>query len=307
MSNTSQFYDDSSVVSRLELPTWALLVASYSSWFLLTWYSAALPWWLLLLLGGFIVGLYGSLQHEALHGHPTHRAWLNKALVWLPLGLWMPYTIYRDSHIAHHRCERLTDPVADPESFYVLASRWKQLSRPARAVLKINNTLAGRLLIGPAVVVAQFWTDQARQLNSGDRRYAGVWGWHLLGCAAVLYWVIGVCQMPLWQYVLLFAWPGLSLTLLRSFTEHRPVDALDQRTIIIEGSLLTRLLFLNNNYHQVHHSDPGLAWYRIADRFRQNRDRIIRENGGFYFRGYFDLFRNYLFRTKDSPVFPIMG
>jgi len=111
--------------------------------------------------------------------------------------------------------------------------------------------------------------------------------------------------MPLWQYVLLFAWPGLSLTLLRSFTEHRPVDALDQRTIIIEGSLLTRLLFLNNNYHQVHHFDPGLVWYRIADRYRQNRDRVIRENGGFYFSSYFDLCRNYLFRIKDSPVYPM--
>ena len=304
MSNTSQFYGDSSVVSRLELPTWALLVANYCSWLLLTWYSASIPWWLVLPLGGFIVGLYGSLQHEFLHGHPTHHAGLNKALVWLPLGLWMPYTIYRDSHIAHHRCQRLTDPVEDPESFYVPAARWAQLPWPSRAILIINNTLAGRLLIGPAVVVMQFWAAQARQLISGDWRYAGMWGRHLLGCAAVLYWVVGVCQMPLWQYVLLFAWPGLSLTLLRSFTEHRPVDALDQRTIIIEGSWLTRLLFLNNNYHQVHHSEPGLAWYRIAGRYRQNRDRFIRENGGFYFQSYFDLFKNYLFRTKDSPVHP---
>jgi len=305
VSGTAQPHDESGVVDRFELPTWLLLVANYSSWLLLTWYSAAIPWWAMLLLGGFIICLHGSLQHEFLHGHPTHRTWFNKALVWLPLGLWMPYTIYRDSHIAHHRCERLTDPVEDPESFYVPAARWKQLNRLSRVILTINNTLAGRLLIGPVVVVAQFWTAQARQLISGDRRYAGMWVRHLLGCAVVLYWVVGVGQMPLWQYVLLFAWPGLSLTLLRSFTEHRPVDALDQRTIIIEGSWLTRLLFLNNNYHQVHHSDPSLAWYRIAGRYRQNRDNITRENGGFYFRSYFALFRKYLFRTKDSPVYPI--
>ena len=74
----------------------------------------------MILAGGFIVCVHGSLQHEFLHGHPTSSQTLNTLLIWFPMGLWMPFTIYRDSHIAHHRCERLTDPLQDPESFYLI-------------------------------------------------------------------------------------------------------------------------------------------------------------------------------------------
>lgn len=289
---------------RFELPTWTVLTANYLAWGLLTWYNAVIPWWILVALGGFSVCLHGSLQHEFLHGHPTHNAWINKALVWLPLGLWMPYAIYRDSHIAHHRCEQLTDPAQDPESFYYSADEWQRWPRWARAVLTINNTLAGRLIIGPILAAGQFLFAQARQLACGDRRYAGAWFWHAVGCAAVMYWVLVICQMPLWQYFLFFAWPGLSFTLLRSFTEHRPAAQPAQRTIIVEGSLLTRLLFLNNNYHHVHHAAPTMAWYRIYDVYRRNRAQVLQENGGFYFKSYLDLAKNHLFRVKDTPAYP---
>ena len=290
---------------HFEIPTWMVLIGNYGAWFLLTWYHASIPWWLLLFLGGYSVCLHGSLQHEFLHGHPTKNSELNKMLVWLPLGLWMPYTIYRDSHIAHHRCPRLTDPTEDPESFYLEVVNWQRLSGVVRFVLRINNTLMGRLLIGPIIAATTFWFKQIRLIVSGDRRYAGVWMWHLAGAAGVLYWVMAVCDLPLWQYVVLFAWPGLSMTLLRSYTEHRPVQNLDQRTIIIEGSWLTRLLYMNNNFHHVHHSEPGLAWYHVGARYNQRRQSVNRENGGFYFRNYFELFRKHLLKVKDSPVYPI--
>lgn len=289
---------------RLECPSWLVLAGNYAVWGLLTWYHASIPWWLLLFLGGYTVCLHGSLQHEFLHGHPTRDDRLNKLLAWLPLGLWMPYTIYRDSHIAHHQCRRLTEPTQDPESFYLKAADWKRLPSSMRFILSINNTLAGRLLIGPIIAVGRFWFKQARQLIAGHRRYASVWLWHLAGCAAVLYWVIAVCNFSFWQYLVLFVWPGLSLTLLRSYTEHRPAANLDQRTIIVEGSWLTRLLFLNNNYHHVHHSEPALAWHQLAKRYNDTRQSVNRDNGGFYCRGYFDIFRNYLLRVKDSPVYP---
>ncbi len=301
---TVMWDDRSSVLNRFELPTWTVLVVNYSLWFLLVWNNALIPWWALLALGGFTVCLHGSLQHEFLHGHPTRSAALNRTLVWLPIGLWMPYTIYRDSHVAHHGCESLTDPLEDPESFYLSAARWEQSSRLTRAILTVNNTLAGRLLIGPIVAISQFWSSQVRQLIQGDRRYLAVWVRHLVGCAAVLYFVVVLCGMPLWQYLLFFAWPGLSLTLLRSYTEHRPAAETDQRTIIIEGSLLTRLLFLNNNFHHVHHAEPALPWYLVGARYRHDRERVNRENGGFYFKSYLELFRNYLLWPKDKPVYP---
>lgn len=301
---TTSLDDRTDIMYRAELPTWLVLVANYALWLGLTWYHGALPWWVLLLLGGFTVCLHGSLQHECLHGHPTRWDWLNKSLVWLPIGLWMPYTIYRDSHIAHHQCEGLTDPWEDPESFYLSAEAWSRCPRLSRRILTINNSLAGRLLIGPPIAVVRFWGSQLGRLFSGDRRYAGVWLSHLAGSALVLYWVVSVCQMPLWQYLLFFAWSGLSLTLLRSYTEHRPARDPGQRTIIIEGSPLSRTLYLNNNFHHVHHADPGLAWYLIADRYHRNRERVNEENGGFYLRGYSDLFKKYLFKVKDAPVHP---
>ena len=295
------------VFSRLELPTWILLLTNYFSWGLITWNHAAIPWWVMLFVGGFTVCLHGSLQHEFLHGHPTRHPVLNKILVWPPIGLWMPYPIYRDSHIAHHRCERLTDPFDDSESFYVAAVVWQRLPKTARLILKINNTLSGRLVIGPVIAVSRFWVSQAQRLLAGDNHYARVWAWHLAGCAMVLFWVMAICEFPFWQYALLVAWPGLSLTLLRSYTEHRPAENLHQRTIIIEGSWLTRLLFLNNNYHYVHHQNPGMAWYRLGYRYRKTREQVLGENGGFFYRSYFQLFRRFAFRPKDLPVYPVVA
>jgi hypothetical protein len=43
--------------------------------------------------------------------------------------------------------------------------------------------------------------------------------WHIVSVALVLLWVHGVCGCPSSSTVLLYAYPGLSLTLLRSFCE----------------------------------------------------------------------------------------
>lgn len=287
-----------------EWPTWIVLTTNYVVWVMITWHQAVIPWWLMIFAGGFVICIHGSLQHEFLHGHPTRSDALNKALIWLPIGLWMPYTIYREIHIAHHQCERLTDPLQDPESFYVPAAKWSRYSSARRLLLHFNNTLLGRLTAGPVIAVTTFLFTQASMLAGGDRRYASVWVWHLVGCAMVLCWVVAVCEMPFWQYVVLVAWPGLSFTLLRSFTEHRPSEDIAQRTIIVEGSWLTRLLFLNNNYHHVHHSEPDLAWFGLASRFRESSAQVLEQNGGFYYRSYLEIFRRFLVRPKDVPVYP---
>ena len=43
---------------------------------------------------------YGSLQHETIHGHPTPFRRFNGMLGSLPLSLWIPYTVYRETHFA---------------------------------------------------------------------------------------------------------------------------------------------------------------------------------------------------------------
>ncbi|MET5115750.1 fatty acid desaturase, partial [Burkholderia pseudomallei] len=70
-----------------------------------------------------------SLQHELLHGHPTRSARVNKLLGYPPLAVWYPYTLYRDTHLEHHRDEDQTAPGIDPESNYVPLAHWMRLPR----------------------------------------------------------------------------------------------------------------------------------------------------------------------------------
>ncbi len=266
---------------------------------------AALPWWLVLPLGAWFVCWQGSLQHEALHGHPTRSATIN-ALVALPsLWLWLPYPLYREFHLTHHGDVGLTDPIDDPESYYVTPEAWARMAGWRRALLTFRNTLAGRLLIGPAIAYVELARGELRRLRWGDTSHVVHWLVHVLVVAAVLYWVIGVCGIPLWAYVLFFAYPGLSLTMLRSFAEHRPAHAGDERTVVVEASWPMRLLFLNNNYHAPHHAEAGLPWYELHGRYRANREAFLARNGGYRFSGYAEQFRRFLFTAKDSPVHPL--
>ena len=84
----------------------------------------------------------------------------------------------------------------------------------------------------------------------------------MVGVALVFAWTVGVCEMSIAAYVALFAWPGLSLTLLRSFAEHEPAAKEDRRTVIVESGLLGSLLYLNNNLHAVHHAFPAFRGMR---------------------------------------------
>jgi fatty acid desaturase len=288
-----------------EAPTWLLAGAIYAGWAGLTWFYDSVPWWLAAPLGGWLVAWQSSFQHEAVHGHPSRHRRLNAALAWPPLGLWIPYAIYRDSHLAHHRSPALTDPVADPESFYVVRERWSAMRRPVRAILIANNTLAGRVIFGPWLTVGRFWTGEVRRLLAGDFRHARAWLLHLALCALVLVWVAAACGIPPLEYVLFFAWPGLSLTLLRSYTEHRPADAQDRRSVIVEAGPLTRLLFLNNNLHALHHARSDLPWHALPAAYRRGRDDILRGNGGFVFAGgYLEIARRFALVPKDPPVHP---
>ena len=70
----------------IDLPTMGLAFGIYLSFGLLTWFHNALPWWVIAPLGGYIIALHGSLQHEATHGFPSREAWIYRADR-LPLAL----------------------------------------------------------------------------------------------------------------------------------------------------------------------------------------------------------------------------
>src|SRR5437870_4407700 len=92
---------------RLELPTWGVAGGVYGGWLALTLFFHQLPTWAVVVLGAYLIAWHGSLQHETIHGHPTRSPRINHAVAWLPLSLWLPYRLYRDSHLQHHRDENL--------------------------------------------------------------------------------------------------------------------------------------------------------------------------------------------------------
>jgi fatty acid desaturase len=290
---------------RIEWPTVLLTAATYAAFGLLTWNYDALPWWLLLPLGGYVVALHGSLQHEATHGHPTPRPGINELLVWPSLWLWMPYRIYRDMHLLHHRDEYLTDPLGDPESYYMTPEAWTRRGPLRRGLAWSLNTLSGRLLLGPAVCTLRLYGSAAAALVRGDARDLGAWLLHLAAIALTLTWVIGVCQVPLAGYLAFFAYPGLSLTLMRSFLEHQAREVPGERSAVVEAGPVMSLLYLNNNLHALHHAEPGLAWYRLPARYRARREDLLAANGGYRFAGYLDVAARHLLRPKEPPVHPL--
>jgi len=288
-----------------DVPTLIVAVGTYSAWGLLTWYHAILPWWMLLPCGAYLVCLHGGLQHEAVHGFPFRQRWLNAALVFPSLWLWLPYLHYRRTHTLHHRDLRLTCPVDDPESYYVTGNDWERMGAFHRSVRLAMNTLAGRLVIGPLYASWRLLVELLDSVVARDPVILREWAWHLPAVAIVVWWVVGVCGMPFWQYVVLFAYPGLSLTLMRSFAEHRARKDVGERTILVEAGPVMSLLYLNNNLHAMHHADPSAPWHRRWAQYRERREALLAENGQYLFRGYGELLRRYLFTAKEPVRHPV--
>lgn len=279
----------------IELPTLAVAILIHAGWLALTWWHALIPLPLLMLGGGVVIAWHGSLQHETIHGHPTGRRWIDATIGSAPLSLWLPYAVYWRSHRAHHAAGETTDPLEDPESHYVADARgW------APRLARLEATLAGRLLLGPAIRIARFLRDEAVRLPRDPRGWAKDWLPHLASLVPLLWWLDHV-GLPLTTYVLAFVYPGASLSLLRSFAEHRADPERHRRAAIVERAPLLALLFLNNNLHAVHHDRPDLAWYRLPAHFRSHRRRFAAAP---HYRGYVEVVRRYWRRPQDDVIHP---
>ncbi|MBS7542753.1 fatty acid desaturase [Ancylobacter oerskovii] len=291
--------------AAVEWPTLLLAVTIYGGWAALTFFHASLPLWLLVPGGAWVIAWQSSLQHEIIHGHPTRWRVVNRLLGSIPLSLWLPYPRYRMLHLCHHRDERLTDPLDDPESYYWTDEDWARLGVVGRWMVKAQTRLVGRLLIGPFWSVGRFLFAEARAIRAGDRLLLRIWLHHLAGCAGILLWLVLVCDFNPLAYVVLFLYPGTALSMIRSFAEHKAESEVSRRSAIVENSPVLGLLFLNNNLHAVHHKHPTLPWYRLPDHYRAHRDMFLDGNGGLLYRGYGDVFRRFLLRPHDQPEHPL--
>ena len=287
----------------VEWPTLLLAGVIYAGWIAATRLHDQLHPVALALLGGWLIAWHGSLQHEVIHGHPTPWRRLNDALAALPLSLWLPYEIYRRSHLRHHASEHLAHPAHDPEARYLpVGSGWRH--GVALAAARAQSTLAGRLALGPIIDAARFLAAEARRLVRDQDDSRAVWLRHLAGVAVVLAWLQFDCGFSLGDYLLLFVYPGLALTLIRSFAEHRAGADPGGRVAIVERAPVFGLLFLNNNLHAAHHQWPGLAWWRLPARYRAHREALLAANGGLVYAGYGEVFSRFLFRPHDVLAHP---
>jgi fatty acid desaturase len=288
----------------IEWPTLLLIVAVYAGWLLATAAYGNWSGWLVIPVLATLVTLHGSLQHEIVHNHPTRWNGINKLFGIIPLSLWLPYMRYRQTHRQHHIDERLTDPLDDPESYYWTPEDWKRVDPVTRLFLDLQQTLAGRIVIGSFWTIGKFLRAEVRAIRADVQGVRATWLEHLLWCVPVLLWLTLVCHMPLWLYFLGAVLPANGIQLIRSFAEHRAGPKARERVAIVEGSWLLGPLFLFNNLHSLHHESPGVPWYQYNSRYRRIRDRLIAENGGLVYSSYVDVARRYLFRAHDSPQHP---
>ena len=289
------------VPTAVEWPTVMLALVIYAAWLLLVAVHAHLPGPIVVVAGAWLIAWHGSLQHETIHGHPTRWPRINALIGGVPLALWLPFACYRRDHIAHHATDHVTDPVRDPESRYARrpAGVW---GRARLALTAVQASLVGRLLLGPALVIGGFLAGEVRRAIAAPAAVLRDWSVHLPGVVAILAW-LQWCGMGIGHY-LLIVYAGTSLTLLRSFAEHRAAPVSDHRVAVVENAGVFGILFLHNNLHAAHHRAPGLPWYALPRFYADHRTDLLRHNGGLLYDGYGDVFRRYALRAHDVLVHP---
>lgn len=289
---------------KIEWPTVGIAVGVWGGWAAMLVFHDRLPWPLVVIGFALLGGWYMSFQHEVLHGHFTPWWWFNDLVGGVPTHLWMPYEVYRETHLAHHQVE-LTVPGVDPESFYVTPEQWAAANPVRRALWRANRTFVGRMLLGPAIGPPMLVVSRLRRAMH-DRAEARVWALHLLQAAVVAYVVFVVAGVPVWQYLLGYVYFGMSVTYIRSFVEHLATPAPDHRTAVVRSNWFFGLLFLNNNLHVTHHALPSAPWYRYRELGESlGSEQIAAEGAGLY-RGYFDVIRRFGVRSFDQPITPLV-
>lgn len=289
----------------IEWPTLLVVLGTYGALGLgfALWQVSAL---LSILVLGVALAQYSSLQHEVLHGHPLARQWASEALVFPALFVLVPYLRFKDTHLAHHYDPALTDPYDDPESNYLDPAVWARQPRLWQRILIANNTLAGRILLGPAIGIGYFLGSELRMLAAGDGRVWLGWGLNALGLIPLI-WALQASGMAVWAYGVA-VYLGLGLLRIRTFLEHRAHASHRARTVVVEDRGPLALLFLNNNYHVVHHMHPNVAWYDLPRLYAGKRDHFLRRNDGYMYKTYGEVFARYFWRAKDPvahPIFPV--
>lgn len=286
-----------------EIRTLALIVLCYGMWGIILFGPVFGPQWLVALFLVPVIAFHSSLQHECIHGHPFTDGRLNDLIAYLPVGIFLPYPRFKENHLTHHQRARISDPVEDPESWYVVSDRWQTFGDFHKFVLRCNNTLAGRFLIGPALSILSLIKTDTKKMTAGDRHLVVIWFGHIAASFALLALIGSFGTISVIGY-LAAAYFGMSLLMVRTFLEHQAHPDRRARSVLIDDKGPLRLLFLNNNLHAVHHAFPSVAWYRLPGLFRLHRDRFMEMNQGYFYESYGAVIRSHIFTPKEPVAFP---
>lgn len=281
-----------------EWPTWLAIIGVYALWLIVLRSFESIPFASILLV--IVLAFHGSVQHELLHGNPSNNQNLNDFLAYPPLALWYPYPVYKRTHLAHHNNEDLTIPGIDPESYFLSKDRWNKLSKWRQQLALFNMTLLGRLLLAPL----QHFIGLKKQMIESVKKPASTSGrvWILHECLAlILLLLVGLFfEVNIFIYIIC-AYFAQSVILLRSFYEHRVAAEPNHRSIIMKASWPMRILYLNNNYHAIHHEHPTMSWYKLGKEYDSKQTHYEEKNGRFDEHGYLRWFVKHAFKPVAHP------
>lgn len=288
-------------LAKVQWPTVLVFALMYGAWLLLTALHVHIPALVLFPLLAYTVALHSSLQHEVIHGHPTRNKPFNTALAFPALGLFVPFERYEILHLQHHRNWLITDPYDDSESYFLARKQWQSCHSIIRAVLRFNNTLIGRLLFGPAIMVVRMLYAEIG-LAKRNRDIVFSWLLHFVGVAITLLWLWWV-DFGFLYYALAVAYPATSLLMLRAYSEHLPEENQEHRSAIIKSNPLMQLLYLNNNFHRVHHEHPEVPWYRLPRLYKTHYSN----HKIHVYPGYWHLIKRFAFKQRYPVQHPFLA
>jgi len=292
---------------KVEWPTVSLILATYLGWLAVVSLGNTLNPAIWIICIALLTTLFMSITHEVVHGHPTRNLKLNQLLILMPLGCVIPYERFRDTHIEHHETGELTDPFDDPESWYVTGNQWRNTSWVLQKLLEFNNTLCGRMMIGPMIGMSKFYINEIALIvqDKNLRPYLiHVWSKHIILCSLLILFILQVTNIPLWQFVCA-VYLSVSLLMVRTFLEHQASPDMGERTVVIERNCPLAFLFLYNNLHIVHHQRPGIAWYDLPKTYYNDRENYLALNKSYVYKSYSEIFRKYFFKMKEPVSHPL--
>ena len=116
----------------------------------------------------------------------------------MPLCLWLPFESYRMTP-SRASPRRGADRSVRRSRELLLGGRGlgARSARSGRASFGPIRRWPAGCVIGPAWNIGRYLSGEGRASAAGDRLRRRIWAWHVLGVAAVLFWVVGVCHINL--------------------------------------------------------------------------------------------------------------